>query len=366
MLPSTEVTALDRSEVVRWLLLVLLVSVVLGGVLFHLFYGLGQWREQGIHLWWTTYFSFLYTAVMSGSLILAGRWLRARVPVRSRQAVILHVGALSVVAVASYGAVTGLCVLLHPSVFSVDGDTMLVTASLAFLVTLLWSAFAYMSRFYRQLRKAEAARYEAQLEALRAQINPHFLFNAFNSIAALIRARPDEAEAVVENLADLFRYTLWASKRNTSTLQKEVDAARRYLAVEEARFRDRLAVEIDVPETLQSASIPSMTLQPLVENAVKHGVGETNEACTVTIAARREDDTLVLRVTDTGPGFETDALEDVLGDGTGLANVRDRLHVFYGEDARMHLLPQGVELRLPRQPDAEGTPAAASTRAPME
>jgi LytS/YehU family sensor histidine kinase len=239
-------------------------------------------------------------------------------------------------------------------------EVLVVTATVAFGVAFIWSAFTYMGAFYRQLREAEAARYEARLEALRAQINPHFLFNAFNSIATLVRTRPEEAEAVVEDLSDLFRYTLRASKDDTATLAQEVQAARRYLAVEKARFRDRLTVEIDVPDRLRSVFLPSMTIQPLVENAVKHGVGRTQDTCVVTVTAEQNDGTLVLRVTDTGPGFETTDLDAVLDGGTGLANVHERLRLFFDGAAEMHLRAQGVELRLPLSAEPDVQPAASS------
>ena len=179
-------------------------------------------------------------------------------------------GVLSVATVTAYGLATGFCKVLHASSFSVRWQVLVVTATVTFMVTLVWSAFAYMNSFYQKLREAEAAQYEARLAALRAQINPHFLFNAFNSIAALVRTRPGEAEAVVEDLSDLFRYALQASKDSgMATLGAEVKAVRRYLSVEHARYRDRLIAEINVPEDLRPAPVPSMTVQPLVENAVK-------------------------------------------------------------------------------------------------
>jgi signal transduction histidine kinase len=346
----------NRRTVLRWGLLTVGVSLFIGTVLTQIFVGLGTSPPPWMPLLMNTYFSFIYATIMFGSLRAAASLLKDRVPIRSRKAVALHVALLSVVAVGAYALATVLCATLHPSSFGTSWELQFVTVTLAFLVTLIWSAFAYMNTFYQKLRESEAARYEARLQALRAQINPHFLFNAFNSIAALIRTRPDEAETVVEDLSDLFRYTLQASEQDTSSLRAEVEAARRYLAVEKARFRDRLSVEIDVPDALWSVSIPSMTLQPLVENAVKHGVGETQEPCTVTIAARRDTDTLLLRVTDTGPGFETPNLDAVVEDGSGLANVRERLSLFFEEDARLDLQPQGVVLRLPldREPSFSG------------
>ena len=326
--------------------LMLGVALLIGTFLFHIWTGLGELPERWPTLLWNVYFSLVYTVLIFTSVRVAIAVLRAHVPLRSRRDVALHVGGLSVTTVGAYGLATAFCRVLHPA-FSVRWQVLVITATIAFMVSLIWSAFSYMGAFYRRLREAEAARYEARLEALRAQINPHFLFNAFNSIAALVRTRPDEAETVVEDLSDLFRYTLRASKDDAATLDQEVEAVRRYLAVEKARFRDRLTVTIDVPDRLRSVSIPSMTLQPLVENAVKHGVGGTADACTVTVTAEEIDDMFVLRVQDTGPGFRTVDLDDVLDEGTGLANVRERLRLFFGDAARMRLQAQGVELRLP-------------------
>ncbi len=358
-------TALQH-PLVRGLLLILGVSVFVGGFLFHVWVGLGHVVERWPDLLINIYFSAVYTTIMFGSLSGASHWLQTHVPLRSRRAVGVHAGGLALTTAASYTAATALCSALHPDLFVTDWRTLLVTGTLAVLVTLVWSAFSYLQAFYKQLREAEAERYEARLQALRAQINPHFLFNAFNSIAALIRTRPDEAETVVEDLSDLFRYTLQASKNDVTPLGKELTAVQRYLAVEKARFRDRLVVEVDVPEALRRVSIPSMTLQPLVENAVKHGAGQTQDLCTVTIAAQRTNDTLVLRVTDTGPGFDTETLESALEKGSGLANVRERLQLFFGDAARMELLSHGIELRLPLQTETAEHPTAAGPPSPVE
>jgi LytS/YehU family sensor histidine kinase len=331
--------------------LVLGVGVLVGTFLFHVWTGLEELPGRWPTLLWNVYYSLVYTATIFTSVRMAISVLRTRVPLQSRSAVAVHVSVLSATTVGAYGLATAVCWALHPP-FSVQWEILLVTATVAFVVAFVWSAFTYMGTFYRQLREAEAARYEARLEALRAQINPHFLFTAFNSIATLVRTRPEEAERVVEDLSDLFRYTLRASKDDTATLAQEVEAARRYLAVEKARFRDRLTVAINVPDRLRSLSLPSMTIQPLVENAVQHGVGRTQDRCTVTVTAEQTDGTLVLRVTDTGPGFDTTNLDAVLEKGTGLANVRERLRIFYDADAGITLHPQGVEVRLPLNTDA--------------
>ncbi|WP_118830033.1 sensor histidine kinase [Salinibacter ruber] len=332
------------------------VSVLIGTFLFHVFTGLDQFPDRWPQFLWNVYFTLIHATIIVASVKAAIRALRTSVPLQSRRAVALHVGTLSVVTVVAFGTATGLCKALHPG-FDLSWEVLLTSATTASAATLIWSAFSYMSAFYRRLREAEAARYEARLSALRAQINPHFLFNAFNSIAALVRTRPGEAEAVVEDLSDLFRYALQASKDSgMATLGAEVKAVRRYLSVEQARYRDRLIVEINVPEDLRPTPVPSMTVQPLVENAVKHGVGETQGDCTVSVTAERANGTLLLRVLDTGPGFDSTDLGDVLGEGSGLANVRERLELFFGEAAQMRLLPQGIELQIPLRETVEVRP----------
>ncbi|PSQ92216.1 MAG: hypothetical protein BRD30_02620, partial [Bacteroidetes bacterium QH_2_63_10] len=334
------------------------ISIFVGLLISYIFLGSPAWPDILANI----RYSFIYTIIMFTSVNGTAGWLRTRVSVRSRWAVALHAGTLAVATVVSYGLATLACWLLYPTGFGLNVPVQLTVAAIAFLITLAWSAFTYLGVFYRQLRDAEAARYEARLQALRAQINPHFLFNAFNSIAALVRTRPEEAERVVEDLSDLFRYALRSSKNDITTLGRELRAVRQYLSVEKARFRGRLAVQFEVPGDLRPTSLPSMTLQPLVENAVEHGVGKTQGECTVTVTAERSDGTLALRVLDTGPGFETTDPEAVLDDGTGLANVRERLRLFYGDAARMHLRTQGVELWVPLDPDPE--PASVLRDAP--
>lgn len=339
--------------------LILGVSVLIGTFLFHIFTGLDRFPDRWPQFLWNVYFTLIHATIVTTSVKAAIYVLRTSVPLETRWAVALHAGALSVVTVVAFGIATGLCKALHPA-FTLRWGILFTSATVTFAATLIWSAFSYMSMFYQKLREAEAAQYEARLSALRAQINPHFLFNAFNSIAALVRTRPAEAETVVEDLSDLFRYALQASKDNAAvTLGDELEAARRYLSVEKARHRDRLTVEIDVPEQLRPVPIPSMILQPLVENAVKHGVGETQGDCMVSVTAEWADGTLLLRILDTGPGFGTADLDEVLGEGSGLANVQERLELFFGETMQMRLLPQGVELQLPVREATEARPEPA-------
>lgn len=197
-----------------------------------------------------------------------------------------------------------------------------------------------MLHFLLENRRLEAKRRallldagRSELKALRAQINPHFLFNALNTVAGLIPSNPELAEETVEKLAEVFRYTLQRSEAEMEPLSQELDFVRAWLDVQQARFGQRLRVEIEAESDTLAARVPAMTLQPLVENALKHGVAVTSQPCLVTICACLRDDTLVLTVTDTGPGPK----EPTTDTGHGLKNVRERLAGYYGERGRLTL-----------------------------
>lgn len=206
---------------------------------------------------------------------------------------------------------------------------------------------------------------EAELVALRAQINPHFLFNALNTIVALIAERPGEAEAVVEHLAAIFRYTLHAEGREFVSLEDEFRLAQHYLAIEQARFGDKLTVEVALPAALQGHPVPAFAVQTLVENAVKHGIGQQRQGGRVRLAAApgtEDAGAAAVTVTDTGVGiaalFGREAPSDVPERffGIGLRNVAARLERLYGRPGL---------LRLRSDPDAGTTarlllPAAPS------
>jgi len=184
----------------------------------------------------------------------------------------------------------------------------------------------------------------SELKALRAQINPHFLFNALNAIAGLIHKDPFRADRTVEQLADIFRYTLRGSESEWTLLEDEMDFARSYLEVEQARFGDRLQVEVEATADVSSLRIPNMMVQTLVENAVKHGVARVRGPSSVQVSARRDGDFLVIDVADSGPGFDDDAVNlPARSDGGrqpggfGLHNVRERLNGHFGDKAKLSI-----------------------------
>lgn len=178
--------------------------------------------------------------------------------------------------------------------------------------------------------RTEAA--EAQLSALQAQVNPHFLFNALNTVASLVRTDAAAAEAAVENLAEVLRRTLARSRHTLTTLGEEVDYLKAYLSIEQERWGDRLAVQWDLESDTLDLLLPPMTLQPLVENALRHGLGTRLEGGAVRIAARRRNGRLELSVSDNGVGFPPRH-----SDGNGLGNLRARLRTLFGDDSTVRV-----------------------------
>ncbi len=177
----------------------------------------------------------------------------------------------------------------------------------------------------------------SELKALRAQINPHFLFNALNAIASLIHTDPARADAAVEQLAEVFRYTLRRSEQEWAPLDQELAFARAYLDVEQARSGRRLAFSITADPSANGSHVPGMLLHTLVENAVKHGISQTRGAGRIDIRATAQGGTLVMEVSDTGPGPDHAARTETAGEGFGLRSVRDRLHGHFGANASLTL-----------------------------
>ena len=183
---------------------------------------------------------------------------------------------------------------------------------------------------------------ESRLRALRSQLNPHFLFNAMNSIAMLVRKRQnDAAVTMIAGLSDLLRNVLDEHPPQEVPLRDELAFVERYLAVEQLRFQDRLKVRIAADARALDAYVPNLVLQPVVENALKHGIARRASAGNLTISAQADNGTLVLRVSDDGPG--PDQPNGDGASGVGLRNIRARLQHLYGPEERFQLErgPQG-------------------------
>jgi sensor histidine kinase YesM len=172
------------------------------------------------------------------------------------------------------------------------------------------------------LRRLKA---NAELEALRAQVNPHFLFNTLNSIASLIPVDPVKAEALLQKLSNLFRYILSAGERGLVGLNEELDIVAEYLEIEKARLGARLDYVVDRGDSLDGVMIPGMLLQPLVENSVKYGVAPSKNGGRIQVVCRRNGDRCSITITDNGRGFDAEATEE----GFGIGGVRQRLALHY-------------------------------------
>ncbi|MCI0569830.1 MAG: histidine kinase, partial [Myxococcaceae bacterium] len=205
-------------------------------------------------------------------------------------------------------------------------------------------AVGYALEYHRRFREGELAQANlqaqlahAQLDALKMQLHPHFLFNTLNAIAVLVR-KQDTADAVrmITGVGELLRLALHNTGRQTVPLRQELDFIERYLALEQMRFQDRMQVHRDLDPSLLDAAVPNLLLQPLVENAIKHGISARAAAGKLELRASRRGEWLRLEVCDDGPGLRADWDE---GGGIGLANVRARLAQLYGERQVLRLEP---------------------------
>ncbi len=201
---------------------------------------------------------------------------------------------------------------------------------------------------HEQLLQLRTELQVSQLSALKKQLQPHFLFNTLNTVSALMDENIDDARRVLSRLGQLLRVTLEKTQRDKVPLEREIDHVANYLGIEAVRFRDRLQVDYQVPAELGNAQVPSMVLQPLVENAIKHGPDLTTKPVRITVRAVRKDERLILEVWDNGRGC-SDVNTVMLNGGIGLKNVSERLRLLYGNDATFSLtsqLDQGFHVRL--------------------
>jgi sensor histidine kinase YesM len=235
-------------------------------------------------------------------------------------------------------------------------------------------ALQHMDALYRRYAERERATLQletrlarAQLEALKIQLQPHFLFNTLNTISALLRRDPEAADRVLTRLGDLLRLSLQHSGRQEVMLRQELEFVERYLEIQQTRFQDRLRVRLDADPEALDALVPTLVLQPLVENAVRHAIEPRAAAGRLEIRARRENGHLTLQVADDGPGIGGGGPIDgasipVTGSGIGLANTRARLEQLYGAGHRFSLANAAegglvVTLELPYRVGNLPTPA---------
>ena len=317
-------------------------------------------RAEGMHHSWGRVFlhlilSWVILAVATPFIL----WIGRRLPITRATPIhvwFMHLAACVGIALAHSAWMAALQIWIQPWAPQQHVYSFVSLFALIFLSTFHLELIAYASiiaigqtiesRRKLRIREMEAAQLNAllsraQLDALRHQLEPHFLFNTLNTLAGLVRERRnDAAVTMIAGLSDLLRRAVNGSNRQEITLGEELEFLERYLEIQKVRFAERLQVTVDVPADLYPAQVPSLMLQPMVENAIRHGICRRVQGGTIRIAARNLDGTLIVTIHNDGPSLQSDPLTDhpnrqpneqeASGSGIGLANVRSRLHSLYG------------------------------------
>jgi len=261
--------------------------------------------------------------------------------------VLLHVVAAIVYAVTWVLMNSVIESIIRGELLLVVGIGMSSFISVGIWLYVMVAGVSYTLQSNARAAKAEANAAQAQLAALRSQLNPHFLFNALHTVVQLIPREPKIAAQAAEQVAGLLRTTL-EEDRDVIPLSRELDFAERYLEVEAIRFGDRLRVHVDVTPDARDATVPSFALQTLIENSVRHGAAPKVDPTDITIAGSIERKNLQLTVSDTGAGFKESH------GGTGLKRLRDRLKALYGDAATLDVSGNGegtsARLVIPQEP----------------
>lgn len=248
---------------------------------------------------------------------------------------------------------------------------LLAFLTIDFTILAAWSALYYAINFYlivedqvEQLERLESQATSAQLAMLRYQLNPHFLFNTLNSISTLVLLKQTErASAMLNRLSSFLRFTLANEPTAKVTLEQEVETLKLYLEIEKMRFEDRLRPSFDIEPAVAKTRIPSLLLQPLVENAIKYAVTPQEDGADIAVSARLIGNQVEILVVDTGPGVQDGRQIQSHSTGVGLANIRDRLFQAYGEDQRFDAGPGRsggymVSIRIPYEVEHQARLAA--------
>ncbi len=221
----------------------------------------------------------------------------------------------------------------------------------------VWMSLYLCIKYYREaqqqrikLLQMTSMAYQSQLKMLRYQLNPHFLFNTLNAISSLIiKYKNTTADKMVNQLADFLRTTLDTDPMQKIPLHKELNALKLYLNIERTRFEERLKLRFDVDPAVHQALIPSLLMQPLIENAIKYAISVSEDGGTLEIGARMDKDRLLLHLADTGPGMSLVGGRPQHATGVGVSNTLNRLHTIYGDAARIefaHNRPHGLIVRI--------------------
>jgi two-component system, LytTR family, sensor kinase len=303
----------------------------------------------------------LYAFLTPGVFAISRRWPLARPHLVRRAALHLGFSLLFCVAWATSGQLLrlGLGLLFDAAAMQAGGAQFWRKAGVDLLswifITLPFGVAVYLCmvgmehaiRYFTEAREREIQMAllsqqlaSARFAALQAQVNPHFLFNTLNTIAVLVRDNDRQgAVSIVEHLSEVLRRTLSRHRANEVTLGDELELVRQYVAIEQARFSDRLRPEFNIDDSLLSAAVPSFAIQHLVENAIRHGIAKHPDAGRLIVTTRRTGEVLEISVTDDGVGMDT---EVDIPKGHGIANTRERLRALYGESASL-VIVRGTE-----------------------
>ncbi len=320
-------------------------------------FGLLIWTVLGLlsaaqNAAWRTYmgrpvdWGFLITNSLAdwltcGMFTPAFYWMVQRFPIRGERwwsYLPVHVGASLVFVVLKVTAYAPLQQLLDPG----SGATWSTVLFGGYYADMLayWAAVGVIHaiEYYRAQARLDGALRAAELENLRAQLQPHFLFNTLQAISTLIHRDPTAADRMLTDLSELLRLSLRHTAAQEVPLREELAFLGRYLDIMLVRFGDRLAITVEAGPEVQSAMVPSLVLQPLVENAIRHGMAEREDRGQVVVRAAREGNAVRLEVSDDGPGLRRPPGD---GNGIGLANTRERLARLYGSRGRIETTSAG-------------------------
>lgn len=232
--------------------------------------------------------------------------------------------------------------------------------SSSFPTLFLWSGLYFVIKYYQLFQaekekslRSEALAHEAQLLMLRYQLNPHFLFNTLNAISTLVLSQATEkANEMVTKLSKFLRYSLDHSPLDRVSFAHELETSQLYLDIEKVRFGERLKLAIDIDAEVEHALVPTMLLQPIIENSIKHGISKAEQGGCIEISARKSENKLIIMVTDDGPGLSEEDLQDKsfsFSKGVGVSNIRNRLSEIYGDNQSLEFLnaqPNGLTVKV--------------------
>ncbi|MBO9658490.1 MAG: histidine kinase [Chitinophagaceae bacterium] len=225
----------------------------------------------------------------------------------------------------------------------VDFYISVVFYSLEFAI---FHAYHYLQRTKRQMKREQELKdlaYQSEIKALKAQIEPHFLFNTLNSISASVPPSLEKTRILIAQLADTFRYALKVSERQMVSLEEELSFVRTWLALENHRFGDRLTVQYFIEPVVLSTQVPPMILQPLIENALNHGISPLVKGGSVSITCQQTDQFVYITVSDTGVGYEGN-IDELLQKGIGLKSTAERIDRLFNEKLEIKRNPQGLRV----------------------